>query len=82
MATDVFALKVANQELADALANIQRTMDQVQQQQALLTQALLIASRGHWDAARYGPQSVEAILVALNPALQGKVQILPFEAGQ
>jgi hypothetical protein len=79
MATDVLALKIANQELAEAVANIQRAIDQLQQQQALQTQALLNAARGQWDAARYGTQSVEAILVALNPALQGKVHAVPFD---
>ena len=82
MATDVIALKLANQELADALANIQRAVDQIQQQQALQTQALLNATRGQWDAARYGTQSVEAILVALNPALQGKVHADPFDGAK
>jgi hypothetical protein len=78
MATDDITLKLANQELAEALANIQRAVDQIQQQQALQIQALLNATRGQWDAARYGTQSVEAILVALNPALQGKVHAVPF----
>jgi hypothetical protein len=82
MVTDVVALKLANQELADAVANLQRAVDQMQQQQALQTLALLNAARGHWDAARYGPQSVEAILVALNPALQGKVHAAPFDDSQ
>jgi hypothetical protein len=82
MVTDVLALKLANQELADAVANLQRAVDQMQQLQALQTQALLYAARGHWDAARYGSQSVEAILVAQNPALQGKVHIAPFYDGQ
>jgi hypothetical protein len=79
MVTEVLALKVANQELADAVANLQRAVDQMQQQQALQTQALLNATRGQWDAARFGTQSVEAILVALNPALQGKVHAAPFD---
>ena len=82
MATDVSALQIANQELSDAVANIQRAMDQVQQQHALLIQALVNATRGQWDAARYGPQSVEAILVALNPSLQGKVHTAPFGVGK
>ncbi|MBV8715646.1 MAG: hypothetical protein JO020_29615 [Chloroflexi bacterium] len=81
MATDVSTLQ-ANHELADALANIQRAMDQVQQQHALLIQAFVNASRGQWDAARYGTQSVEAILVALNPSLQGKVHTAPFDQDQ
>ncbi len=79
MPADVIALQTANQELADALANLQRAVDQIQQQQALQTQALLNAIRGQWDAAQFGPQSVEAILVALNPSLQGKVNPVPFE---
>ena len=81
MATDVLALQLANQELADAVANMQRAIDQMQQQQALQIQALLNAARGQWDAARFGTQSVEAILVALNPALQGKVHTAPFDDG-
>jgi hypothetical protein len=78
MATDVDALQIANEELAQAVANIQRSLDQLQQQQALLTQALLNAIRGRWDAAQFGAQSVEAIIVSLNPALQGKVNAVPF----
>jgi len=81
MATDVIALKLANQELAEAVANMQRAIDQMQRQQALQIQALLNAARGQWDAARFGTQSVEAILVALNPALQGKVHAGPFDEG-
>ena len=45
-------------------------------------QALLNAIRGKWDAAQFGPQSAEAILVALNPALQGKVDAVPFDPGR
>jgi hypothetical protein len=82
MATDVVALQTANEELAQAIANMQRAVDQLQQQQALQTQALLNAIRGRWDAAQNGPQSVEAILVALNPGLQGKVEPLPFAQGR
>jgi hypothetical protein len=79
MAVDVVALQTAYQELADAVANIQRAIDQIQQEQALQTQALLNAVRGQWDAARYGTQSVESILVALSPSLQGKVDAIPFD---
>lgn len=82
MAVDVLALHAAYQELAEAVANIQRAIDETQQQQALQTQALLNLVRGQWDAARYGAQSVEAILVALNPSLQGKVDVTPFDAGR
>jgi chromosome segregation ATPase len=82
MATQVVALQTANQDLAQAVADMQRTVDQLQQQQALQTQALLNAIRGRWDAAQNGPQSVEAILVALNPGLQGKVGAVPFVPGR
>jgi hypothetical protein len=82
MATDVVELQTANQELAEAVANIQRATDQLQQQQALLIQALLNVIRAQWDAAQFGPQSAEAVLVALNPALQGQVNPIPFEGGR
>jgi hypothetical protein len=78
MAAQLVTLEITNQELTQAMANMQRAMDQLQQQQALHTQALLNAIRGQWDAARFGTQSVEAILVALNPSLQGKVNPIPF----
>jgi len=48
----------------------------------LQAQAILNAIRGQWDAAQFGPQSVEAILVALNPGLQGKVNAIPFDPGR
>jgi hypothetical protein len=82
MATDVLSLKLANEQLAEAVANLQRAIDQMQQQHALLTEALVRAARGQWDSARFGCDSVEAILVALNPALQGKLHAAPFEVGQ
>ena len=78
MAADRDTLETANQELAQALANMQRAVDQLQQQHVLYAQALLSIVRGEWDAARFGPNSVEAILVALNPSLQGKVNAIPF----
>ena len=73
MATDVYALETANQELAQAVANMQRAVDQMQQQLSLLELAALNTIRGQWDAARFGSQSAEAALVARNPGLQGKV---------
>jgi hypothetical protein len=82
MASDVVALQTAHQELAEAVANVQRALDQLQLQHALLTQALLNVIRGQWDAAQFGTQSAEAILVALNPSLQGKVNAVPFSAGR
>jgi hypothetical protein len=82
MATEVVAYQTSNEELAQAIANIQLTLDQTREQQALLVQALLNAIRGRWDAAQNGAQSVEAILVALNPGLQGKVEAVPFDPGR
>ena len=78
MALDVAALQAANQQQAQTIAHLQRAIDQLQQQQALQAQALLHAIRGEWDAAQFGPESAEACLVALNPALQGKVNAIPF----
>jgi predicted nucleic acid-binding Zn ribbon protein len=82
MATDVLALPTTNQELVQALANMQRAVDQMQQQQSLLELALLNTIRGHWDAAQHGAQSAEAALVARNPGLQGKVNAVPFDPGR
>jgi hypothetical protein len=82
MPTDVIAPQVANQDLVDAVANIQRAVDQLQVQQALLVQALLNVIRAQWDSAEFGHQSAEAILVALNPSLQGKVNPVPFVQGR
>jgi len=42
---------------------------QLQQQQAIFTQALKAAVEGHW----VGAGSVEALLYALDPTLQGTV---------
>ena len=78
MSVDVTALQAANQELMEAVANMQRALDQMQQQLALLELAALNTIRGRWDAARFGAQSAEAALVACNPSLQGKVQAVPF----
>jgi hypothetical protein len=82
MTTDVIALQTANEELAQAVANLQRAVDQMQQQQSLLELALLNTIRGQWDAAQHGAQSAEAALVARNPVLQGKVKAVPFVAGR
>jgi len=79
MATDVVTtLQTTIQELAQAVANMQRAVDELQQEQALQTQAILNTIRGRWDAAQNGAQSAEAILVALSPNLAGKVNALPF----
>ena len=83
MATDVItALQTAIQDLAQAVANMQRAVDQLQQEQALQTQAILHTIRGRWDAAQNGAQSAEAILVALSPNLAGKVNAIPFVLGR
>ena len=82
MATNAVALQTVTEDLAQTVADLQRALDQLQEQQALQTQALLNAIRGRWDAAQNGPQSVEAILVALNPGLQGKVEAVPFVPGR
>jgi hypothetical protein len=81
MAIDVIALQAAHQEHAQAIADLQRAIDQLAQQQALLSQALLLAVRGRWDAPQFGAQSTEAMLVAMNPAWQGKVDAVPFDPG-
>jgi hypothetical protein len=80
MATDLIAPQAAHQDLA--LANMQRNIDEIQQQNALIIQALLNVIRAQWDSAQFGPQSAEAVLVALNPALQGKVNPVPFVQGR
>ena len=82
MATDVTALQSANQELAQALAVMQHSVDQLKLQQALLVDALVNIIQGRWDAAQFGNRSVEADVVALNPALQGKVNAVPFVHGR
>lgn len=47
---------------------------QLQQQQALLTQALAAALNGQWVGA---PPSVEAFLYAIDPGLQGTLTLDP-----
>jgi hypothetical protein len=76
---DISALQTTNDDLAQALANMQQTLDQVQQHQALLARAMLNAIRGRWAAAEFGTQSVESMLVALDPALHGKVEAVRFD---
>jgi hypothetical protein len=44
----------------------------LQQQQALFTQALVAALAGRWTG---GPTSVEAFLYALDPNLQGTLEV-------
>jgi hypothetical protein len=82
MASQLITHGTVEQDLAQAVADMQRAVDELRQQQALQAQAILNAIRGQWDAAQFGPQSVEAILVALNPGLQGKVNAIPFDPGR
>ena len=82
MATETVTPQTTGHDLAQAVADIQCAVDELRQQQALQVQAILNAIRGQWDAAQFGPQSVEAILVALNPGLQGKVNAIPFDPGR
>jgi hypothetical protein len=79
MASELITQHSVDHDLAQAVADMQRAVDELRQQQALQAQAILNAIRGQWDAAQFGPQSVEAILVALNPGLQGKVNAIPFD---
>jgi shikimate kinase len=46
-------------------------INQLQQQQALFTQALKAALEGHWT----GAGSVEALLYALDPNMQGTLEL-------
>jgi hypothetical protein len=80
MATDTLPPQFETQD--QALANMQRNLDEIQQQNALIIQALLNVIRAKWDSAQFGPESAEAVLVALNPALQGKVHPVPFDRGR
>jgi len=82
MASELITQQAVDHDLAQAVADMQRAVDELRQQQALQAQAILNAIRGQWDAAQFGPQSVEAILVALNPGLQGKVNPIPFDHGR
>jgi hypothetical protein len=82
MAAEEDALLAAYYQQAQAIANLQRTVDQLQQQLGLLTQALVHLVRGEWDAGRYGALSAEAFVVALSPELQGKVNAVRFEVAR
>jgi len=82
MATEMLTVQAENLELKQALASMQRTLDQLQQQHGLLLQAIVNMVRGRWDAAQFGTQSVESDVVALNPALHGKVHAVPFGSGR
>jgi len=82
MAIDVSALKASQEQHARAIALLQRAIDQLAQQQALQGEALRHVIQGQWDAAQFGQHSAESVLVALNPALQGKVDAVPFEGGR
>jgi TolA-binding protein len=88
MAHDITALQAAYEHHAQTVANLQvriddlqRAVEQLAQQQALCTEAILRIVRGQWDAPQHGPRSAESVLVALNPALQGKVDAVAFNHG-
>ena len=53
---------------------LEATITQLQQQVELLTQALIDMLQGDWVGA---PPSAEATLYALNPWLQGKLELDP-----
>lgn len=55
------------------------SIELLQQQQALQSQALRYIIEGRWDAGSHGAQSAEAILAALNPAWQGRIAAVPFD---
>jgi hypothetical protein len=49
-------------------------IQQLQQQQSLMTQALVAALEGRWVA---GPDTVEAYVYALDPSRQGQLTLDP-----
>jgi len=53
---------------------LEATITQLQQQVEFLTQALIAMLEGNWIGA---PPSAEASLYALNPWLQGKLELDP-----
>ena len=53
---------------------LEATITQLQQQVEFLTQALIAMLEGNWVGA---PPSAEANLYALNPWLQGKLELDP-----
>ena len=69
MAIDVTNLHSSEESDAQLSALLQRILvrlDEQAQFQALLAEAIKLLIQGRWDAAQYGPQSVEALLVAYN----------------
>jgi hypothetical protein len=78
--TDLTLLQI--QELSQALAVMQQSLDQLKLQHGLLIDAFVNVVEGRWDAAQFGNRSVEADVVSMNPALQGKLQPIPFVHGR
>ena len=81
MAIDVTNLHSSEESDPQLIALLERILvrlDEQAQFQALLAEAIKLLIQGRWDAAQYGPRSVEALLVAYNPANQGKVDPIPF----
>lgn len=58
----------------DVAREVDARVAQLQAQQSLLTQALVAALEGNWTGA---PPSVEAFLYAINPGLQGTLDVDP-----
>lgn len=62
------------EELAETYEDtLQARITQLETQQGLFTQALIAALEGRWT----GANSVEAFLYALNPTLQGQLEVDP-----
>jgi hypothetical protein len=78
--TDSTTLQI--QELSQALAVMQHSLDQLKLQHGLLIDAFVNVVEGRWDAAQFGNRSVEADVVSMNPALQGKLNPIPFVHGR
>ena len=53
--------------MASTIRNLLAEVQQLQEQQALITAGLKAMGAGKWGAAEYGAESLEAILAALNP---------------
>jgi len=76
--TNLHSSEASDPQLTALLQRILVRLDEQAQFQALLAEAIKLLIQGRWDAAQYGSQSVEALLVAYNPADQGKVDPIPF----
>jgi hypothetical protein len=66
-------------ELKANVTQLAQSMQQLQAQMAIHTELMRRALEGKWDGAHHGADSAEADLYALNPTLQGKVTVVPFD---